>query len=101
MLVYGLNLPEMVMSWFDKLQENIKDAANKAGLTPEKLKDIGDTINKQLAAVPDHAKALKAAAEEHGIEVSKIQDALSHAGAELTKAVDSVADQVKNTTTKP
>ena len=32
--------------------------------------------------------------------VSKIQDALSHAGAELTKAVDSVADQVKNTTPK-
>ena len=88
------------MSWFDKVQANLKDAAAKAGLTPEKLKSVTDTLNAELSKIPDHAKALKVTAEQHGIEVSKIQDALSHAGAELTKAVDSVADQVKNTTTK-
>jgi hypothetical protein len=88
------------MSWFDALQENIVEAANKAGLTPETLKGIGDTISKQLAAVPDHAKALQAAAEEHGIDVAKIQDALSHAGADISKAVGSMVDQVKSTTTK-
>jgi hypothetical protein len=82
------------MSWFDKLQANLQDAANKAGLTPDKLKSIGDTLNKELAKLPDHAKALKATAEQHGIEVSKIQEALDHAGAEVTKGVDSVADQV-------
>jgi hypothetical protein len=88
------------MSWFDKLQENIQDAATKAGITPETLKNIGDTISKQLAAVPDHAKALQAAAEEHGIDVNKIQEALGHAGADLSKAVGSIVDQVKSTTTK-
>jgi hypothetical protein len=82
------------MSWFDKLQANLQDAANKAGLTPDKLKSVADTLNKELARVPDHAKALKAAAEQHGIEVDKIQAALDHAGAEVTKGVDSIASQV-------
>ncbi len=88
------------MSWFDKLQDNIKDAANKAGLTPEKLKQVGDTLNAELAKVPDHAKALKAAAEQHGVSVDKITDALNHAGAELTKAVDSAATQVNDNINK-
>ena len=82
------------MSWFDKFEANIQDAANKAGITPDKLKSVADTLNKELAKVPDHAKALKAAAEQHGIEVGKIQDALNHAGAELTKGVDGVANEV-------
>jgi ABC-type transporter Mla subunit MlaD len=84
------------MSWFDKIQANLQDVATKAGLTPDKLKSITDTLNQELAKVPDHAKALKATAEQHGIEVGKIQEALSHAGAELTKAVDSAADQIGN-----
>ncbi|HJW40923.1 MAG TPA: hypothetical protein VJ476_06815 [Rhizomicrobium sp.] len=82
------------MSWFDKLQANLQDAATKAGLTPDKLKEIGDTLNKELAKLPDHAKALKTAAEQHGIEVGKIQEALNHAGAEMTKAVDGMASDI-------
>ncbi|HXC54593.1 MAG TPA: hypothetical protein VNU97_04815 [Rhizomicrobium sp.] len=82
------------MGWFDTLQANLHDAATKAGLTPDKLKDVADTLNKELAKVPDHARALKAAAEQHGIEVGKIQDALGHAGAELSNAADNVAAQV-------
>jgi len=88
------------MSWFDKVQANLKDAATKAGLTPEKLKSVTDTLNAELSKLPDHAKALKATAEKHGIEVGKIQEALSHAGAELTKAVDQAADQVGQTINK-
>ncbi|HUO87636.1 MAG TPA: hypothetical protein VMU08_00565 [Rhizomicrobium sp.] len=82
------------MSWFDKLQANLQDAANKAGLTPDKLKSVADTLNKELAKVPDHAKALKTTAEQHGIAVDKITDALNHAGAELTKVADQVGDQI-------
>ncbi len=84
------------MSWFDNLHANLHDIANKAGLTPEKLKGVADTLNKELAKLPDHAKALKATAEQHGIEVGKIQEALSHAGAELSKGADQVAGQVFN-----
>ena len=82
------------MSWFDKIQANLHEIAGKAGLTPEKLKAVTDTLNKELAALPDHARALKATAEQHGIEVGKIQEALEHAGAELGKQADSIADQV-------
>jgi DNA repair ATPase RecN len=89
------------MSWFDKLQANLQDAANKAGLTPEKLQSVADTLNRELAKVPDHAKALKAAAEQHGIEVGKIQEALDHAGAEMTKVVDSVASEAFGKTPPP
>jgi hypothetical protein len=89
------------MSWFDKLQTNLQDAATKAGLTPAKLKAIGDTLNRELAKVPDHAKALKAAAEQHGIEVGKIQEALGHAGAEMTKVVDGLASDISKSGPKP
>jgi len=82
------------MSWFDKIQSNLHDVAAKAGITPEKLKDVTDTLNKELAKLPDHAKALKATAEQHGIEVGKIQEALSHAGAELSSGAEKLADQV-------
>jgi DNA repair ATPase RecN len=82
------------VSWFDKVQANLHDAAAKAGLTPEKLKSVADTLNQELSRIPDHAKALKAAAEQHGIEVGKIQEALAHAGAELGKAADQAAAQV-------
>jgi hypothetical protein len=82
------------MSWFDNIQSNLHDIAAKAGITPDKLKDVADTLNKELAKLPDHAKALKVAAEQHGIEVGKIQDALEHAGAELSKGADQIASQV-------
>ncbi len=82
------------MSWFDKVQANLKDAAAKAGLTPEKLKSVTDTLNAELAKVPDHAKALKVSAEQHGVSVDKIQAALEHAGAEIGKAADSVGTQI-------
>ena len=82
------------MSWFDNLNANLHDAAKKAGLTPEALKGVADTLNKELAKLPDHATALKAAAEQHGIEVGKIQQALEHAGAELGKGADQIAAQV-------
>ena len=84
------------MSWFDKINANLHDVANKAGLTPEKLKGVADTLNKELAKLPDHARALKATAEQHGIEVGKIQEALEHAGTELAKGADQIADQVFN-----
>ncbi|MEI9992617.1 MAG: hypothetical protein WDM86_21615 [Rhizomicrobium sp.] len=89
------------MSWYDDLQANLKDAATKAGLTPEKLKSVGDTLNRELARVPDHAKALKAAAEQHGVEVDKILEALNHAGAEMTKAVDDAASAVSRNVPPP
>jgi len=38
-------------------QANLKDAATKAGLTPEKLKSVTDTLNAELSKLPDHAKA--------------------------------------------
>jgi hypothetical protein len=82
------------MSWFDKLQANLQDAAAKAGITPEKLKGVADTLNAELSKLPDHAKALKATAEAHGVEVDKILAALDHAGAEATKFVDGVAADV-------
>ena len=82
------------MSWFDKLHANLQDAATKAGLTPDTLKGVADTLNKELSKLPDHAKALKATAEAHGIEVGKIQESLNHAGAEVTKAVDGIAAEV-------
>lgn len=82
------------MSWFDKIQANLHDVANKAGLTPEKLKEVSDTLNKELSRLPDHAKALKATAEQHGIEVGKIQAALEHAGAEISKGADHIAGEV-------
>ena len=82
------------MSWFDDLQANLRGAAAKAGLTPETLKSVADTLNRELARVPDHAKALKATAEQHGIEVEKILQALDHAGAEATKVVDGVAAEI-------
>ena len=82
------------MSWLEQVQSNIHDVAAKAGLTPEKLKHVTDTLNAELAKVPDHAKALAATAEQHGIPVAKIQEALAHAGAELGKAADEVAAQV-------
>jgi hypothetical protein len=88
------------MSWFDKVQANLKDAATKAGLTPEKLKSVTDTLNTELSKIPDHAKALKATAEQHGIEVSKIQEALMHAGAEVGKAADHVGDQINQAINK-
>ena len=88
------------MSWFDKVQANLHDAAAKAGLTPEKLKSVTDTLNHELSKLPDHAKALKVAAEQHGIEVGKIQAALEHAGAELGKAADQAADQVSQAINK-
>lgn len=92
------------MSWFDKVQANLKDAAAKAGITPEKLKSVTDTINAELAKVPDHAKALKASAEQHGVSVDKIQAALEHAGAEIGKAADQAGaqiDQALNSKTPP
>ncbi|MBV9045314.1 MAG: hypothetical protein JO348_06135 [Alphaproteobacteria bacterium] len=82
------------MSWFDKVQANLKDAATKAGLTPEKLKSVADTLNHEMSKLPDHAKALRTAAEQHGIEVGKIQEALSHAGAEIGKAADQIGDKI-------
>ena len=84
------------MSWFDKINANLHDAAYKAGLTPEKLKGVVDTLNHELSKLPDHAKALKATAEQHGIEVGKIQEALEHAGTELGKGADQIAGQVFN-----
>jgi len=93
------------MSWFDKVQANLKDAAAKAGLTPEKLKSVTDTLHQELAKIPDHAKALKATAEQHGIEVDKIQTALAHAGAEIGKTATEVSgkldDAFKSATAKP
>ena len=82
------------MSWFDKINANLHDVAAKAGITPEKLKGVVDTLNHELAKLPDHAKALKATAEQHGIEVGKIQQALEHAGAELGKGADQIAAEV-------
>ncbi|HEY4940218.1 MAG TPA: hypothetical protein VII56_02225 [Rhizomicrobium sp.] len=82
------------MSWFDNIQANLHDIAAKAGMTPDKLKAVTDTLNHELSRLPDHARALKATAEQHGIEVGKIQDALEHAGTELGKQADSIADQV-------
>jgi hypothetical protein len=85
------------MSWYDKIHDNLQDIATKAGLTPEKLKSVTDTLNKELAKIPDHAKALQATAEQHGIEVGKIRESLAHAGAQLSDAADSVAGQVFHT----
>ena len=84
------------MSWFDNIHANLHDTANKASLTPEKLKGVADTLNKEWAKLPDHAKALKTTAEQHGIEVGKIEEALTHAGAELGKGAEQIADQVFN-----
>ncbi len=89
------------MSWYNKINENLHDIANKAGLTPEKLKSVTDTLNKELAKIPDHAKALQVTAEQHGIEVGKIKESLAHAGTQLGQAAESVADQVFHKTPGP
>ena len=45
------------MSWYDKINDNLHDIANKAGLTPEKLKSVTDTLNKYGVEVTGVASA--------------------------------------------
>jgi hypothetical protein len=87
-------LREIAMSWFDAIQKNLHEVANKAGLTPEKLKQVSDTLNAELAKMPDHMKALKATAEQHGIEVDKIQAALEHAGTSISEQADKLGKDI-------
>ena len=68
------------MGLFDTLESQAEAIAGKAGVTPDQVKAIGDTIRAQLGDGSNHVAALESAAAQHGIPVDKIQEILGHAG---------------------
>lgn len=68
------------MGLFDNLESQAEAIAGKAGISPDQVKAIGDTLQSQLGNGSDQMAALEATAQQHGIPVDKIQEVLGHAG---------------------
>jgi hypothetical protein len=78
------------MGLFDKVDLHAIGA--KVGLTPEKMKAIGDTIQTQLNNGAQHMQALEASAAQHGVTVAKIEEAMGHAADQATTQINGAAD---------
>jgi hypothetical protein len=69
------------MGLFDNLESQADAIAAKVGISAEQVKAISNSVQANLTSSEGNpAAALEAAAVQHGVSVSTIQDILNHGG---------------------
>jgi hypothetical protein len=69
------------MGLFDNLESQAEAIGAKVGISTDQVKAISNTVQANLTSSEGNpAAALEAAAAQHGISVSTIQEILNHGG---------------------
>ncbi|HEY1710033.1 MAG TPA: hypothetical protein VGG10_17310 [Rhizomicrobium sp.] len=69
------------MGLFDAIEGNLETIAGKVGLPPELVREVANSVQANLTSSEGNpAAALEAAAAQHGLPVSTVQEILNHGG---------------------
>jgi hypothetical protein len=71
----------MHMGLFDAIEGNLESIAGKVGLPPDVVREVANSVQANLTSSEGNpAAALEAAAAQHGLSVSTIQEIMNHGG---------------------
>ena len=68
------------MAMIGNLESQAEAIAGKAGIPPDKVKNIGQSLQTKIKSGSDPKQAMEATAQEQGVPVEKVREVLGHAG---------------------
>ena len=68
------------MAMIGNLETQAEAIAGKAGISPDKVKNIAQSLQGKIKGGSDPKQALEATAQEQGVPVEKVREVLGHAG---------------------
>lgn len=68
------------MTMIGNLENQAETIGSKAGISPDKVKHIGQTMQSKMKAGSNPKQAMEATAKEEGLPVDKVKEVLGHAG---------------------
>jgi len=62
------------------LETQAEAIAGKAGIPPDKVRNISQSLQSKMKSGSDPKQAMEATAQEQGVPIEKIREVLGHAG---------------------